>query len=165
MTKNPLASHHLDLKYKQSSSPPSVLPQLSIFRCKFFWQRPVVGMVTSQVSITIPNYCFSHNISYLPRQFVTPSLAAPLPVIVQIFYILFQPPNLVGLYPSSLPVFSCRLIVLFVPTNRTLLISWGLDQLILLFKYNNNIDNLLGLINRTIAKYRFIFQVYYIIII
>ena len=115
-------------------------------------------MVTSQVSITIPNYCFSHNISYLPRQFVTPSLAAPLPVIVQIFYILFQPPNLVGLYPSSLPVFSCRLIVLFVPTNRTLLISWGLDQLILLFKYNNNIDNLLGLINRTIAKYRFIFQ-------
>ena len=99
-------------------------------------------MVTSQVSITIPNYCFSHNISYLPRQFVTPSLAAPLPVIVQIFYILFQPPNPAGLYPSSLPVFSCRLIVLFVPTNRTLVISCGWDQLILLYKYNNNIDNL-----------------------
>ena len=114
--------------------------------------------MTSEVSITICNYCFSHNISYLPRQFVTPSLAAPLPVIVQIFYILFQPPNLAGLYPSSLPVFSDRLIVLFVPTNRTLVISCGSDQLILLFKYNNNIDNLLGLINRTIAKYRFIFQ-------
>ena len=73
-------------------------------------------MMTSEVSITIHNYCFSHNISYLARQFVTPSLAAlTRPEIVQIFYIYS---NLQGW--RGLAVFSSRLIVLFVRTNRIL---------------------------------------------
>ena len=121
------------------------------FQLFFFWHNFLTktflfGMMTSEVSITIHNYCFSHNISYLARQFVTPSLAAPHTArdSPDILY-LFQPPRLARPGCIQLQI-NC-----FIRADQQDFIR-GSDQLIVLFRYNNQIDNLLGLINPTTSK-------------